>query len=85
MQWVQNKKTKFPRFASFLFCFIPKTENFGNIRKFFFTRNFDSNCKSEIRNDKKNEPRQKPEGYAVVLEGKRKFSEVSDFSILPYT
>ena len=47
-------------------------------------RNFDCRCNSRIKNDLKNELRQKLEGFDMVLPEK-KFSEVTEFSIFPYT
>ena len=49
----------------------------------FFTSNFDNCCNLRFRNDK-NELRQKLKGQDILLEVKKKISEVSEFSILPY-
>ena len=48
------------------------------------TSNFDSSCNLRFRNDK-NELRQKLKGQDMLLEEKKKISEISEFSILSYT
>lgn len=76
-----SKTYKFSIFKS-LYTQNRKFENLGN---FSFTSNVGSCCDSRIKNDIKNELRQKLAGWYIDLEEKNKISEVSEFSILPYT
>ena len=57
-----------------------------NLGKCYFTSNFDSSCSCNLRfkNDK-NELRQKLKGQDMLLEEKKKISEISEFWILSYT
>ena len=57
-----------------------------NLGKCYFTSNFDSTCSCNLRfkNDK-NELRQKLKGQGMLLEEKKKISEISEFWILSYT
>ena len=48
-----------------------------------FTSNFDNCCNLRFRNDK-NELREKLKAQDMLLEVKKKISEVSEVSILPY-
>ena len=68
------------------FSILPYTQNrkLGNLGKCSFTSNFDSSCNLRFRNDK-NELRQKLKGQDMLLEEKKKISEISEFSILSYT
>ena len=68
------------------FSILPYTQNrkLGNLGKCSFTSNFDSSCNLRFRNDK-NELRQKLKGQDMLLEEKKKISEISKFSILSYT
>ena len=68
------------------FSILSYTQNrkLGNLRKCSFTSIFDNCCNLRFRNDK-NELRQKIKGQDKLLEEKKKTSEVSEFSILPYT
>ena len=65
---------------------LPYIQNrkLGNLRKCSFTSNFDSFCNLRFRNDI-NELRQKLKGNARYAFRRKKMSEVSEFSILPYT
>ena len=67
------------------FSILPYTQNrkLGNLRKFSFSSNFDSSCNLSCKNNKK--VRQNLKGQDMLLEEKRKISEVSEFLILPYT
>ena len=51
---------------------------------FFNFKIFDSSCNLRFRNDK-NEVRQKLKCQEMLLEEKKKLSEISEISILPYT
>ena len=51
---------------------------------FFFTSNFERGCNLDAKATK-NLPRQKPKGQDMLLEEKKKISEISMFSILSYT
>ena len=68
------------------FSILSYTQNrkLGNLGKRSFTSNFDSSCNLRFRNDK-NELRQKLKGQDMLLEEKKKISEISEFSILSYT
>ena len=68
------------------FSILPYAQNrkLGNLGKCSFTSNFDSSCNLRFRNDK-NELRQKLKGQDMLLEEKKKISEISEFSILSYT
>ena len=55
-----------------------------NLGKCSSTSNFDISCNLRSRNDK-NELRQKLKGQDMLLEEKKKISEISEFSILPHT
>ena len=68
------------------FPILPYTQNrkLGNLGKCSFTSNFDSSCNLRFRNDK-NELRQKLKGQDMLLEEKKKISEISEFWILSYT
>ena len=56
----------------------------GNLGKYSFTSNFDSSCNLRSRNNK-NELRHKLKGQDMLLEGKKKIPEISEFSILSST
>ena len=68
------------------FSILPYRQNrkLGNLGKCSFTSNFDSCCNLRFRNNK-NELRQKLKSQDMLLEEKKKVSEISEFSILPYT
>ena len=68
------------------FSILPYVENWKlrNLGKCSFTSNFDSSCNLRFRNNK-NDLRQKLKGQDMLLEEKKKISEMSEFSILPYT
>ena len=68
------------------FSILPYTQNYklGNLQKCSFISNFDSSCNLRCKSAK-NELRQKLKGQDLLLEEKQKISEVSEFSILPYT
>ena len=68
------------------FSILPYTQNrkLGNLGKCSFTSNFHSSCNLRFRNDK-NELTQKIKGEDTLLVEKNKISEISVFSILPYT
>ena len=61
-----------------------KMSLYPNRGKCSFTSNFDNCCNLRFRNNK-NELRKKLKGQDMLLEEKKKTSEVSEFSILPYT
>ena len=68
------------------YSILPYIQNWklGKLRKCSFTSNFDSCCNLRFRNDI-NELRQKLKGNARYAFRRKKMSEVSEFSILPYT
>ena len=68
------------------FSILPYVQNWKlrNLGKCSFTLNFDSSCNLRFRNNK-NDLRQKLKGQDMLLEEKKKISEMSEFSILPYT
>ena len=80
---LEKKKENFRGFRVFYFTLYrkPKTRK---SRKVFFYFNVWQFCNLRFRNDK-NELRQKLKGQNMFLEEKKKTSEVSEFSILPYT
>ena len=67
------------------FSILPYTQNrkLGNLRKFSFSSNFDSSCNLSCKNNEK--VRQNLKGQDMLLEEKRKISEISEFLILFYT
>ena len=86
---MQSKKSKFkanenfPTFPSFWFCPIHKIEN-SDISKKFLTSNFEKNCNLHAKMTK-NLMRQKLKYQDMFWLEKVKISEISGFSILPYT
>ena len=78
------KKVKISEVSEFSILSYTQNRKLGNLGKCSFTLNFDSSCNLRFRNDK-NELRRKLKGQDMLLEEKRKISEISEFSILPYT
>ena len=70
----------------FKFLILPYTQKrkLGDLGKLPFTSNVDNCCHLTFRNDK-NELRQKLKGQDMLLKENNKISQVSEFSILPYT
>ena len=68
------------------FSILPYIQNrkLGNLGKFSFTSNFERCCNLDAKTTKIS-LRQKLKGQDMLLEEKKKISEVSEFSILPYT
>ena len=68
------------------FSILSYTQNrkLENLGKCSFTSNFNSSCNLRFRNYK-NELRQKLKGQYMLLEEKKKISEISEFSILSYS
>ena len=87
---MQSKQSKFkadknfPRFPSFRFYPIPKIKNSDIPEKSFFTSNFEKSCNLDAKKTK-NFMRQKLKDQDMFWLEKVKISEVSEFSILPYT
>ena len=73
-----RKKKKISEVSEFSTLPFSENRKLGNLGKCSFTC-----CNLRFRNDK-NEVRQKLKGQDMLLEGKKKNSEVSEFSILPY-
>ena len=78
------KKVKISEVSDFSILSYIQNRKLGNLGKCSFTSNFDSSCNLRFRNDK-NELRQKLKGQDMLLEEKKKISEISEFSILSYT
>ena len=78
------KKVKISEVSEFSILSYTQNQQLGNLGKCSFTSNFDSSCNLRFRNDK-NELRQKLKGQDMLLEEKKKISEISEFSILSYT
>ena len=76
-----EEKQKIPEIS--ILSYI-QNRKLGNLGKCTFTSNFDNSCNLRFRNYK-NELRQKLKGQDMLLEEKKKISEVSEFSILSYT
>ena len=77
------EKKNFPDFQVFDFSLHPKWKTWKS-RKVFFYFKFWRFCNLRFRNNK-NELRQKIKVWYMLLEEKKQISEVSEFSILPYT
>ena len=77
------KKVKIFEISEFSVLSFTQSQKLGNLGKCSFTSNFDSSCNLRFRNDK-NEPRQKLKSQDMLLEEKKKISEISEFSILSY-
>ena len=78
------KKVKISEVSEFSILSYTQNRKLGNLGKCSFTSNFDSSCNLRFRNDK-NELRQKLKGQDMLLEEKKKISEISEFLILCYT
>ena len=78
-----EEKKKICEASEFLILPYTQSRKFGNLGKCSFTSDFDNCCNLKFRNNK-NELRQKLKGQDMLLEEKKKTSEVSEFSILPY-
>ena len=78
------KKVKISEVSEFSILSYTQNRKLGNLGKCSFTSNFDSSCNLRFRNDK-NELRQKLKGQDMLLEEKKKISEISEFPILSYT
>ena len=72
------KKVKISEVSEFSILSYTQNQQLGNLGKCSFTSNFDSSCNLRFRNDK-NELRQKLKGQDMLLEEKKKNSEISDF------
>ena len=79
-----EEKRKISEVSEFSILSYTQNRKLGNLGKCSFTSNFDSSCNLRFRNDK-NELRQKLKGQDMLLEEEKKFFEISEFSILPYT
>ena len=66
-----------------IICPIPKIKTL-ELLDIFFASNFEKICNLHAKTTK-NLPRQKLKGQDMLLEEKKKISEISEFSILPYT
>ena len=80
---IRKKKRQFLRFPSFRFCPIPKIENLEISESVVLLKSL---VVYEIQN-RKNDLKEKPLTLRYGLRKKKKesISEVSEFSILPYT
>ena len=78
------KKVKISEVSEFSILSYTQNRKLGNLGKCSFTSNFDSSCNLRFRNYK-NELRQKLKGQDMLLEEKKKISEISEFPILSYT
>ena len=74
------KKVKISEVSEFSILSYTQNRKLGNLGKCSFTSNFDSSSNLRFRNDK-NELTQKLEGQDMLLEEKKKISEISKFSI----
>ena len=81
---LSEKKKKISEISEFSILSCTQNRKLGNLGKCSVTSNFDSSCNLRFRNDK-NELRQKLKGQDMLLEEKKKISEISEFSILSYT
>ena len=79
---LEEKRTIF-EVSEFSILTYTQNRKLGNLGKFSFSSNFDSSCNLRCKNNKKARPNLK--GQDMLLEEKRKISEVFKFSILPYT
>ena len=73
-----EEEKKISEISKFSILSYPQNRKLGNLGKCSFTSNFDSSCNLRSRNDK-NELRQKLKGQDMLLEEKKKNSEISDF------
>ena len=78
-----EEKMKISEVSKFSILTYTQNRKLGNLGKFSFSSNFDSSCNLRCKNNKKARPNLK--GQDMLLEEKRKISEVFKFSILPYT
>ena len=72
------KKVKISEVSEFSILSYTQNRKLENIGKRCFTSNFDSSCNLRFRNNK-NELRQKLKGQDMLLEEKKKISEISEF------
>ena len=79
-----EEKKKVPKISKFSILSYTQNRKLGNLVKCSFTSNFDNSCNLRLLNGK-NELRQKLKGQDMLLEEKKKISEIFEFSILCYT
>ena len=82
---LRREKCQFPRFPSFRFCPIPKIENSEILENFLLLKFFVVYETQNLKTDWKMTQNKKRYFYDVIWEEKMPISEVSEFSILPYT